>query len=551
MTAVLRSIIVAFLVSWMAGSAQADGQRVILVLDSSGSMWGQIGGSTKMEIAKNVVGRIIGKWNAGDELGLVAYGHRQKGSCSDIETLIEPGPLDATRYATAVNGISPKGKTPMTQAVRQAAEALKFTEKSATVILVSDGIETCDPDPCAVAAELERLGVGLTVHTVGFGLDDKAAAKQLACLAEATGGISILAENAEELEKALDRAVKAEAPADAPEPELAFNFTGTVIMAEGAEALPQQFASPAWDISKSLSGAKGDWVKTEYGSTIKTQIEEPGDYLVTVSNDVGRIEAPLLIEAGNPVNLALSFEGGIITFRGMMEQGKPITDVSAAWELQDANGQWLSTKYGPEASFFSNAGVYRIKLSLGEASITEDVVMTAGKSEVREITLGGGQLTVRAVLARGGPDLTGGGAIELLAGEASADGTHKWINTKYGSKAEFKLPAGKYRVRAVQDLAVGIAEIEVKPGETTAIEVSVEGGFVSVTASPDVTIESYAGDAIASGQLKWLATDYNGKMNRAFGSGSIRIIARKADGTVVAEQDVEVKAGQRTELQLP
>jgi Ca-activated chloride channel homolog len=546
MATVLRSIVFALLVTWMTGAALADGQRVILVLDASGSMWGQIGGATKMEIAKDVVGRIIGKWNDGDELGLVAYGHREKGSCSDIETLIEPGPLDATRYAAAVNGLSPKGKTPMTQSIRQAAEALKFTEKSATVILVSDGIETCDPDPCAVAAELERLGVGLTVHTVGFGLDDKAAVKQLACLAEATGGISILAENAEELKTALDRTVQAEAVAAAPEPEPdpAFNLTGTVIMAEGAEALPRQFASPAWEIHRSLSGTKGDWLKTEYGSPMKTRIEEPGDYLVSVTNDVARIEVPLVIEAGTPVDLALSFEGGLVTFRGLMEAGKPVTDASAAWELQDANGQWLATKYGPEASFFSNAGVYRIKLALGEASVTQDVVVTAGKSDIREITLGGGTVTVRGVLAPGGPELTGSAAIELLKGEAGADGTHQWINTKYGANAEFKVPAGKYRVRAVQDLAVGIADIEVKPGETTAVEISVEGGFVSVAASPDVTIESYAGE-------RYLATDYNGKMNRAFGSGTIRIIARKPDGTVIAERDVEVRAGQRTELQLP
>jgi hypothetical protein len=49
----------------------------------------------------------------------------------------------------------------------------------------------------------------------------------------------ILAENAEELERALDRAVQAEAPADepAPAPELAFNLTGTVIMAAGGRAV--------------------------------------------------------------------------------------------------------------------------------------------------------------------------------------------------------------------------------------------------------------------------------------------------------------------------
>ena len=87
-------------------------------------------------------------WKPEDELGLVAYGHREKGSCKDIEVLREPGSLDSGSYMQSVRALSPKGKTPMTDAVRQAAEALKFTEKQATVILVSDGIETCDADPC-------------------------------------------------------------------------------------------------------------------------------------------------------------------------------------------------------------------------------------------------------------------------------------------------------------------------------------------------------------------------------------------------------------------
>ena len=190
-------LVATFLLSlFLATAASAEGQRVILVLDASGSMWGKIGGNTKIDIAKEVVGKVVGKWKAEDELGLVAYGHRKKGACDDIETLIEPGPLDAGAYMAAVKAISPKGKTPMTEAIRQAAEALKYTEKKATVILVSDGIETCDPDPCAVADELEKAGVGLTVHTVGFGLDDKGAVAQLKCLAEKTGGISIIAENA-------------------------------------------------------------------------------------------------------------------------------------------------------------------------------------------------------------------------------------------------------------------------------------------------------------------------------------------------------------------
>ena len=127
--------------------AQEEGERVILVLDASGSMWGQIDGRSKIEIAKEVVGKIVAKWRPQDEIGLVVYGHREKGSCEDIEVLREPGPLDAGSFMAAVNGISPKGKTPMTAAVRMAAESLKYTEKKATVVLVSDGIETCRARP--------------------------------------------------------------------------------------------------------------------------------------------------------------------------------------------------------------------------------------------------------------------------------------------------------------------------------------------------------------------------------------------------------------------
>jgi Ca-activated chloride channel homolog len=120
-----------------------EGSRVILVLDASGSMRGKIDGKTKMDIAKEVVAKLVADWKPDDELGLVAYGHREKGSCTDIEVLREPGALDAGDYMKAVNALNPKGKTPMTAAVRIAAEALQYTEKKATVILVSDGIETC------------------------------------------------------------------------------------------------------------------------------------------------------------------------------------------------------------------------------------------------------------------------------------------------------------------------------------------------------------------------------------------------------------------------
>lgn len=182
--------------------AMAGGQSV-LVLDASGSMWGQLEGRSKIEHAREAVDRMLSNWPADQSLGLVAYGHRRKGDCEDIELLLPADSADSEALRRQVAALSPKGMTPIAAAVRLAAEQLKYTEQKATVILVSDGEETCNADPCALGAELEKLGVDFTAHVVGFDLPEGKARAQLQCLAERTGGRYIEARNAGELNAAL------------------------------------------------------------------------------------------------------------------------------------------------------------------------------------------------------------------------------------------------------------------------------------------------------------------------------------------------------------
>ena len=132
---------------------QGPGQSM-LVLDASGSMWGQIGGKPKIEIAREAVASMLQSWPASQQLGLMAYGHRSKGNCADIEMLKAPGTLDKASFQQSVNALQPKGMTPISASVRMAAEQLKFSERKATVILVSDGEETCHADPCALGKQL-------------------------------------------------------------------------------------------------------------------------------------------------------------------------------------------------------------------------------------------------------------------------------------------------------------------------------------------------------------------------------------------------------------
>lgn len=214
----LTGVTAAFIGLASMSGAQSTGSA-ILVLDGSGSMWGQIDGTAKITIAQDMVQKLLVDLPKDHSLGLTVYGHRRKGDCSDIETLVMPEMQTRDAIGSAVRAIKPKGKTPMTDAVIAAAKALRYTEEKATVILVSDGIETCAPDPCAAARALETAGIDFTAHVVGFDVSDPKALAQMQCMARETGGRFMTASNADELGDALTRVASAapQEPAAAPE----------------------------------------------------------------------------------------------------------------------------------------------------------------------------------------------------------------------------------------------------------------------------------------------------------------------------------------------
>ncbi|WP_294955325.1 VWA domain-containing protein [Sulfurovum sp.] len=185
----------------------AESPRAVIIFDASGSMWGQIHGKPKIAIAREALKNVVREWNPNVELGLTVYGHRRKGDCNDIETVIPVGRVDKNKVIDTVMKIQPKGKTPISRSLRKAANELKFTEEKATIILISDGKETCDPDPCGTAKELEKEGIDFVTHVIGFNVDKKTD-KQLECIAHATGGAYFSAKNAAALNKAMKSIVK-------------------------------------------------------------------------------------------------------------------------------------------------------------------------------------------------------------------------------------------------------------------------------------------------------------------------------------------------------
>ena len=135
----------------------------MLVLDASGSMWGQIQGRAKIEIAREAVGIMLKTWPRNQQLGLMAYGHRSKGNCADIEVLKMPATVDAAAMQQAVNALQPKGMTPISASVRMAAEQLKCSARSSLYLYEDKGREG-DYVMTETGAEMTGLGAKMSSY---------------------------------------------------------------------------------------------------------------------------------------------------------------------------------------------------------------------------------------------------------------------------------------------------------------------------------------------------------------------------------------------------
>ena len=190
--------------SLYANTNDADNASMV-VLDASGSMWKQLNdGRTKIETARNVLGDYLKNRNNTIPLGLIAYGHRRKGDCTDIELISSVKIQNIATLTKKINGITPKGKTPLTDALALAVKQIPRTAEEADIILITDGLETCDKDPCALAQKIANEGIKIRAHVVGFGLTKKEI-NRLSCIPQKTGGQLLRPQSGKELTEALKK----------------------------------------------------------------------------------------------------------------------------------------------------------------------------------------------------------------------------------------------------------------------------------------------------------------------------------------------------------
>lgn len=231
---------------------KTDYGRMMLVLDSSGSMSEKAsGGTSKLAAAKKSLNQVVDQLPANAYVGLRVYGAkvfskaRNPKACTDSQLAVEPGTDNRDDLRKAVSDYRAYGETPTGYALEQAAKDIG-SEGERSIVLVSDGISNCDPDPCEVAANIAGKGIDLQIDVVGLDVNSKAR-KELQCVANKGGGTYYDADSADEIVESLSHvASRAARP---------FTLDG-----ERVEGTPDRADAPTLEPGKYVDtlGAEGD-----------------------------------------------------------------------------------------------------------------------------------------------------------------------------------------------------------------------------------------------------------------------------------------------------
>jgi hypothetical protein len=171
------------------------------------------GAEPKMEAAKRVLEKTLARIPGDVNVGLRVFGQRfdndPVGDCNQTALLVPLGTHNRKSITDSVRNLHPYGLTPLAYALQQAEGDLRGSAGTKTMILISDGVDTCGGDPCAYIRRLSEHGIKIKIDIVGLGLKgDREAKSELDCIARNSGGKFYDANTAAELVDSLNVSVK-------------------------------------------------------------------------------------------------------------------------------------------------------------------------------------------------------------------------------------------------------------------------------------------------------------------------------------------------------
>jgi len=515
----------------------ANQGKTIIILDASGSMWGKVSGGVKIDIAKKAIADLLPTIDPKIEVGLMAYGHRKKGDCADIELLVPPKKGNHQAILDAVNLIAPKGKTPLCDAVLAAAKMLRYEEAKASVILISDGIETCGKDPCAIGAQLAAKGINFVCHVVAFDITKEKNAN-LDCLSKKTGGLYLEAKDAKSLNDALSRAMKTVVQKK------------TTLILSGKNSAGEMLSGVNFEIYQGKA-SETPLLKGR-GGKYRTDLK-PGDYTVVGKFGKLKAEASLNVPDGEVTQKTLTFEATGLVAQAYLTKDSPALKKNLKWEVfyqsDGTKGRAVATSYHANPTFNLAPGKYILTVRYHKNTAQQEVEVTDKKGEEIKLILGAGTLAAQVRMSEKSAPLTKHLSWKLYDAQPDVEGDYHQVAYSYKPTTNMIVPSGTYLLKVTYNKATSQKEVVVKAGEKTEVMLTLGAGSVIAEA---VMVEG--GKPIQKG-LHWeiltpkdeeghrkkLAYSYNSQAIFKVPSGSYVLRVKK--GAAVVEKEIVITSG--------
>ncbi|MBQ6667892.1 MAG: VWA domain-containing protein [Bacteroidales bacterium] len=167
----------------LSGNCQNTGNRnqpaltrILFIFDASNSMWGEWQSDKKIHIANRLLSKMVDSLESYPDvqIALRVYGHQSDSKlhdCNDTKLEVPFSYNNFPRVKQKLKTLYPKGTTPIAQSLLACEKDFPPATGNIrnVVVLITDGIEECSGDPCAVSHALQRKGIILKPFIIGIG----------------------------------------------------------------------------------------------------------------------------------------------------------------------------------------------------------------------------------------------------------------------------------------------------------------------------------------------------------------------------------------------
>lgn len=472
--------------------AEDDVPNAVIIYDGSGSMWGRLGARTKHDISRRAMAAILPSYNRQIAMGLIAYGHRRKSDCNDIQILAGPEPQQAADLVASINTIRPRGKTPIASSLESAATLL-FENERGHIVLLTDGVENCRKDLCDTVTAIREAAPGLTISAIGLGLRQKDIPR-IQCIADQGGGRLVIAKNAEDLTTGLLDIFDDIASGTSPSPsvsETTANLENTPppeppslqLRALQAETGPPITDPVTWRVT-SLDTASAPSVYATNATDPNVPVPK-GRFRVEarIGNASAVREITVSEDGARSVHMPLNVARLDLKLATPLMRGETLTLLRKDQNGDDGLPPNLITRQNTTTErFYLPPGDYAVRRSGSSVSDNRTVSLSAGDTTTLAFDTLLGTLkpslpaSISTTLARHMIFI-----VEQATGNDTAT-TPQWKEVARSAAPSplFALPAERYRLRVRAGQIETHTEVDVKAGEMTSARLDLNAGTLAL-----------------------------------------------------------------------